>query len=207
MENIILENYLISLTDDTFLLEGISPSLVKDAIQDIRKKDVKSFLKKYKNKIKGNVKQLEKEVDKAADKAGIKKENVTTSKVMLKRALGTIFVGVSATILIPITLACLLACIIRSIKNKESILDNVVAIIKEIKSGIKTTRRTNVTSMEKAIITAGQAAEYLWGVLSSDPMVAIKNFIAFFGMFIAAIFYFWKGIVFAGEKTSTDSKE
>lgn len=198
---IILDTYLVSLTGDDFLLEGLSPGMIKGAIQDIKNKDVKGFLKKYESKVKNiSLKQLEKEVDDTAENLGEKKENVTTAKVMLKRSLGAIFVGISSAVLVPITLACLIACIIRSIKNKQSIAKNVISIIKEIKSGIRTTRRTNITNMEKAIITAGQAADYLWGILSSDPMVMIKNLLAFIGMFIAAIYYFFKGIVFAGEK-------
>jgi len=187
--------------DNEFLVEGFTPDIAKRAIQDIKSKNIQSFLKKYENKVKNvSLKQLEKDIEEIAKNVGIKEENVTTAKVMLKRTLGTIFIGVSATILLPITLACLIACIIRAIKTKKPIIRTVLGILKEIKNGIKTTRRTNITNVEKAIITAGQAADYLWGVLSNDPIVSIKNLLAFIGMFIAAIYFFFKGIVFAGER-------
>jgi hypothetical protein len=199
MDTFILETYLSSIHDE-YIMEGVTPSMIKTAIEDIRNKNVNNFMKKYGSKIRQiPMKQLEDEADKTAENVGIEKEKSTTSKVMLKRALGTILVGVSATVLIPITLACFIACVIRAIKNKESIIQSTLAIIKEIKSGIKTNRRTNITNMEKSIITAGQAATYLWGVMSTDPMVMIKNLLAFLGMFITAVYYFWKGIIFAGE--------
>lgn len=204
MDTIILDSYLVSLTDENCLVEGLTPASFKSIVNDIRnvkEKNVHEFLRKYSNKVKDvDEKKAEKEIEKVAEKNGLKKENVTTSKVMLKRFLGTILVGVPATVIIPISLACLIACVVRSIKNKESILDNTLSIIKEIRSGLKTTRRTNITNMEKAIITAGQATDYIWGSLSSDPMVMFKNLVGFLGMYIAAIYQFWKGIVFAGKK-------
>ncbi len=202
MNTIVLDTYLLSISDQDFLVEGVTPSSIKDTLKNIRKvkeKDVEPFIKKYDSKIKkANNNKVESEVEKLAEKNGIKKDKVTTSKVMLKRFLGTVFVGLPATALIPISLACLIACVIRSIVNKESVVDNTLAIIKEIKSGLKTTRRSNVTNMEKAVITSGQTTDYLWGALSDKPLVILKNLIAFIGMYIASIFYFWKGIVFAG---------
>jgi len=201
MKNIILDTYLSSITNDDFLVEGLTPSSIKDAVSDIKNKDPKLFLKKYKGKVKEiEPSKIESEVEKVAEKHGIKKENVTTSKVMLKRALGTIFVGVPATVILPISLACLIACIIRTLVNKQSLAHNTLAMIKEIKSGMKTTRRTNITNMEKAVITAGQTSDYLWGAFSDKPLVVIKNAVAFIGMYLASIFYFYKGIVFAGEQ-------
>jgi hypothetical protein len=207
MRDNILDFYLISLTDSEFLVEGLTLPSLKDALKEIKNaksETIKSFLKKYEGKIKKtNLKEMENNIYKFAKMSGIKKENVTTSKVMLKRFLGTVLVGISATVLFPITLACLIACIIRSINNNESIIKNVTSIIEEITSGIKTTRRTDVTKMEKAVITAGQATDYLWNTISSDPIVALKNFFAFLGMYIAAIFYFWKGIMHAGKESNT----
>ncbi len=204
MENIIIDSYLISITDPDFLVEGITPLSVKNILKDIKQKDIELFVKKYDKKIKKvDNKRIEKEIDDVAKKNGIKKENVTTSKVMLKRFFGTLFVGVPATLILPISLACLIACIIRTIKNKESVINNTLAIIKEIKSGIKTTRRTNITNMEKAAITAGQTADYLWGILSSEPIVVLRNLLAFIGLYIVAIYHFWKGIIFAGQTIKT----
>jgi hypothetical protein len=204
MDTIILDTYLLSMTDQNFLVEGMTPASIKDTLIDIKnvkEKNVELFLKKYDKKIKPvDNKKLESEVDKIAEQNGIEKEKVTTSKVMLKRFLGTVLVGVPATAIFPISIACLIACIVRSIKNKTSIIDNTTAIIKEIRTGLKTTRRTNITNMEKAIITAGQTTDYLWGIISENPITIIKNLIAFIGMYIASIFYFYKGIVFAGEK-------
>ena len=204
MDNITLETYLLSLSDADFIIEGLSPSLIKDMMLDIKgmkAENVQSFLKKNGNKVKPlDTKKMEDEVEKVAEKNGLEKDNVTTSRVMLKRFLGTVFVGVPVAVLFPITIACWAACVIRSIKNKQPILKNTLSFMKEIRSGIKTTRRINITNMEKAIITAGQATDYLWGALSDKPLVILKNLLAFIGMYIAAIYYFWKGMVFSGEQ-------
>lgn len=202
METITLDTYLTSITNQDFLVEGITPASVKGILHDIKtSNDVEKLLKKHDKKVKSaNMRKMESDIDKAAKEKGIEKDGVTTAKVMLKRALGAIFVGVPATILLPISLACLIACIIRSLKNGESVSKNAMSLLKEIKSGIKTTRRTNITNMEKAMITAGQATNYMWGILSIEPIIVIKNLLAFIGMYIAAVFYFYKGIAYAGKR-------
>jgi hypothetical protein len=201
--NITIDTYLLSITDENFLVEGVTPAALKDILTNIKSmkpENVKTFLQNYSGRIKKIPEdKMEESVNNLAKDNNIEKDNVTTSRVMLKRALGSILVGVPATLILPISVACLIACIIRTMKNKESIIDNTTAIIKEIKTGIQTTRKTNITQMEKAVITAGQTTDYLWSALSDKPLVIIKNLIAFIGLYIASIYYFWKGIVFAGE--------